>query len=122
MNEIAMSDAIVIPEIGFAELPICPQMRDDTVVKKKPNRMIRIPPRRFTPICGRSARTMASAIEPNTVTLIGRSSSVRNFAAMAWPTRLARMSAKPARNAAMIVGIERASAMIPALATAPAPI
>ena len=46
MKEIAMSDAIVIPEIGFAELPICPQMRDDTVVKKKPNRMIRIPPRR----------------------------------------------------------------------------
>src|SRR2546425_6535203 len=35
MTEMAMSDAIVIPEIGFAELPICPQMREETVVKSE---------------------------------------------------------------------------------------
>ena len=28
--------AIVMPEIGFDELPISPVMRDDTVTKKKP--------------------------------------------------------------------------------------
>ena len=121
MKEIAIKAAMVIPEIGFAELPTCPQIRDDTVVKKNPKMMIRMPPRRFTPMPGISAIAMASRIEPKTVTLIGRSSSVRSFAATAWPSRLARMSANPARNAPTIVGSDRANAMIPAVATAPAP-
>ena len=122
MKEIAIRAAIVIPEMGFAELPTWPQMRDETVVKKKPKMMIRIPPSRFTPICGMRAIAIASTIEPNTVRLIGKSSSVRSLAATAWPSRLARMSANPARNAETMVGSERASAMMPALATAPAPI
>ena len=121
MTEMAMSDAIVIPEIGFGELPIWPQMRDDTVVKRKPKMMISIPPSRFTPIDGRNASPSASSSEPKTVTVIGRSSSVRSLAATACPTRLALRSAKPARKAPTMVGSERASAMIPAVATAPAP-
>src|SRR5258705_295746 len=99
MNEIVIGDAVVITEIGFAELPICPQIREETVVKKKPNRMIRIAPSRLTPICGKKASTIASPMEPNTVTLIGKSSSVRSLAVTAWPRRLARISANPARNA-----------------------
>src|SRR5947208_6795680 len=73
-----MSDAIVIPEIGFAELPIWPQIREDTVVKKNPNAMIIAAPSRFTPTCGRKASTNARASDPNTVTVIGKSSSVRS--------------------------------------------
>src|SRR3989475_12953597 len=41
MKEIAIRAAIVIPEMGFAELPTWPQMRDETVVKKKPKMMMR---------------------------------------------------------------------------------
>ena len=33
--------AIVMPEIGFDEVPIRPVMRDETVTKKKPKTMIR---------------------------------------------------------------------------------
>ena len=83
MKEIAIRAAIVIPEMGFAELPTWPQMRDETVVKKNPKMMMRMPPSRLTPICGMSAIAMARTIEPNTVTLIGRSSSVRSLAATA---------------------------------------
>jgi hypothetical protein len=121
MKEIAINDAIVMPEIGLAELPIWPQMRDETVVKKKPKKMMSAPPRIFTPICGRNASTSARPADPNTVRVIGRSSSVRSRAATAWPTRLAFMSAKPARKAPRIVGSDRTSAMIPDVATAPAP-
>src|ERR1043166_2770921 len=63
MSEIAISEAMVIPETGLAELPICPQIRDDTVVKKKPNTMIMTAPSRLTPICGRNATTTASATD-----------------------------------------------------------
>ena len=121
MSEIAINEAMVIPEIGFAELPICPQMREETVVKKKPNTMMSSPPSRLTPMDGRNASTRASSSEPNTVTVIGRSSSVRSFATTAWPTRLAFRSANPALKALAIVGSDRTSAMIPAVATAPAP-
>src|SRR5881396_1214766 len=58
-----MSDAMVMPEIGLAELPTWPQMREETVVKKKPKMMIRMPPSRLTPICGSRAITIASTIE-----------------------------------------------------------
>ncbi len=46
---------------------------------------------------------------------------MRSFAATAWPTRLALRSANPALKALAIVGSDRTSAMIPAVATAPAP-
>src|SRR5256885_1041131 len=87
-HRLRMNDDMVMPEIGLAELPIWPQMREETVVKKKPKIMISTPPSRFTPICGRNASTIARPMEPNTVMLMGRSSSVRSFAATAWPRRL----------------------------------
>ncbi len=63
---------------------------------------------------------MARAIEPPTVSEMGRSCSVRSRVT-AWPTRDARSSFQLEANELAIVGSERASAMIPAEATAPAP-
>src|SRR5207253_10496569 len=54
---------MVIPEIGFAEDPICPVTREDTVAKKNPKITIRTAPSRLTPSCGSSVRTMARAID-----------------------------------------------------------
>src|SRR6059036_1795493 len=112
--------AMVMPEIGFAEEPICPQMREETVAKKNPKITIRTAPSRFTATCGRSARTMARATEPPTVREMGRSSSVRSLVT-AWPSRESRRSLRLEAKELRIVGMERASAMIPADATAPAP-
>ena len=36
MRQVAMSVAMVMPEIGFDDAPMMPTMRDDTVTKKKP--------------------------------------------------------------------------------------
>ncbi len=111
---------MVMPEIGFADEPICPQMREETVAKKNPKMTIRIAPSRLTPTCGKSARTMARATEPPTVREIGRSSSVRSRVT-AWPRRESRRSLRLDANELMMVGSERARAMMPAEATAPAP-
>src|SRR2546430_6082478 len=83
MRQVPSNAAIVMPEIGFAEEPIWPQMREDTVAKKKPKITIRTAPSRLTPSCGNRVRTMASATEPPTVSEMGRSSSVRGRV-MAW--------------------------------------
>ena len=64
---------------------------------------------------------MARATEPPTVSEIGRSSSVRSRET-AWPMRESRRSLRLEEKELMIVGSDRASAMIPAEATAPAPI
>ena len=39
--------AIVIPEIGFDEVPIRPVMRDDTVTKRNPKTITRIAARKL---------------------------------------------------------------------------
>jgi len=120
IRQVPSKAAIVMPEIGFAEDPICPVTREDTVAKKNPKVTISTAPSRFTPSCGSRVRTMASAIEPPTVREMGRSSSVRGRV-IVWlrpePRRSFRLEAKELT----MVGSERASAMIPAEATAPAP-
>ena len=40
--QVRISVAIVMPEIGFDELPMRPVMRDETVAKKKPNSTMRM--------------------------------------------------------------------------------
>ena len=120
MRQVPSKAAIVMPEIGFAEDPICPQMREDTVAKKKPKITIRTAPSRLTPSCGNRVRTMASATEPPTVSEMGRSSSVRGRV-MAWLSPEPRRSFRLELKELMMVGSERARAMIPAEATAPAP-
>ena len=47
MLQVMISVAIVMPEIGFDELPMRPVMRDDTVTKKKPKMTIRIAATKF---------------------------------------------------------------------------
>ena len=62
-----MSVAMVIPEMGFDELPMRPVMRDDTVTKKKPkthDRGWRRGSCLGVGIRGASARKSASSSEP----------------------------------------------------------
>ena len=51
---VRISVAIVIPEIGFDELPMSPVMRDDTLTKKKPNTTVSTRGQRVAP--GRQLR------------------------------------------------------------------
>ena len=43
MRQVAISVAIVMPEIGFDDEPMMPTMRPTTVTKKKPKTTIRTP-------------------------------------------------------------------------------
>ncbi len=117
-----MSVAMVIPEMGFDELPMRPVMREDTVTKKKPKSTIRMAARKlyWSGIRGASAKKSASSSEPTRTTVSGRSRSV-----------LSRESAAPAsalnsrtlsRKDETIVGMVRASVISPAASTAPAPV
>ena len=58
--------AIVMPEIGFDELPISPVMRDDTVTKKKPKSTTRTAARTLPCVGapGLTTRKTASSSEP----------------------------------------------------------
>src|SRR5271154_4748314 len=47
MAEVAMSVAIVMPETGFEELPISPQMREETVTKRNPKKATNSEAERF---------------------------------------------------------------------------
>ncbi len=51
--QVAISVAIVIPLIGFEELPISPLMREATVTNKNPNTMTKSAARKFAkaPVC-----------------------------------------------------------------------
>ncbi len=70
MLHVMISVAIVMPEIGFDELPMSPVMRDDTVTKKKANTTIRIAARKFHCIGmpGVTARNSATSSEPTRTT------------------------------------------------------
>ena len=111
---------MVMPEIGFADEPICPVTREDTVAKKNPKIRMSTAPSRLTPSWGSRVSAIARASEPPTVREIGRSSSVRSRV-MAWPMRESRRSLRLEENELMMVGRDRARAMMPADATAPAP-
>src|SRR6185437_11192152 len=133
MAHVAISVAIAIPLIGFDELPINPQIRDDTVTNKNPNTTTNTAAIKFesTPVfapgIGRkvsSAHIMATTIsEPSTTTFIEKSRSTRLIAVViAFTARLLRISFSPALSAAIIVGIVLNSVITPDAATAPAPI
>jgi len=93
-----------MPEIGFAELPTWPQMRDDTVVKKEAEDDDQHRTQQVHADLGQKRQDDGQHDRTKDRHADGESSSVRSLAAMAWPTRLARISAKPARNAPTIVG------------------
>ena len=116
-----ISVAIVMPEIGFDELPMRPVMRDDTVTKKKLKITIRIAATKFHCIGmpGVTARKSAMSSDPTRTTVSGMSRSVRS--------RPPEPAAAPksftlSRNDETMVGSVRASVMSPAASTAPAPV
>ena len=117
-----MSVAIVMPEIGFDEVPMRPMMRDDTVTKKKPKTMIRTAARKFhcVGILGATARKSASSSESD-------EHDGHRHVALGAERRRPRARRPPksftlSRNDETMVGIVRASVMRPAASTAPAPV
>src|SRR4051812_37757803 len=96
--------AIVMPEIGFDDVPIRPVMRDETVAKKKPKIKTRTAARTL-PYVGSDGTTMrksARRSDPPTTTVIGMSRSVRARLALPVPDEMSR---KLSRAEATIVGI-----------------
>src|SRR5262249_21347205 len=112
--------AMVMPEIGFDEVPIRPVMRDDTVAKKNPKTRISIAATTL-PYVGRPGTTVRNTArnrEPPSTTLIGMSSSVRSLVPPSGPDLKSR---KLSRADDTMVGMVRPSVMRPDASTAPAP-
>src|SRR3954453_6080099 len=47
IEQVRISVAIVMPEIGFDEVPMRPVMRDETVTNRKPKMITRMPARKL---------------------------------------------------------------------------
>ncbi len=120
IRHVRISVAIVMPEIGFDEVPMRPVMRDETVTNRNPKIMTRMAARKFPciGIFGATAKKMARRNDPPRTKLVGRSRSVRNTAP---PSAAAPNPFRPSRADAMIVGSVLARVMSPAASTAPAP-
>ena len=128
--QVAISVAMVIPLTGLAEVPISPQMRDDTVTKRNPkittkndatmfsNPDVRAPAIGLKVSISHIATMIAS--EPSTTHFMAMSRSSRPPASA--PACCERMSFMPLRSALTIVGMVFISVIRPAMATAPAPI
>src|ERR1700722_3487797 len=118
-----MSVAIVIPEIGFDELPMMPTIRLETVTKKNPKTTTRSPvrsdPGNVPGNVGRNAMIATSATHPPTTIDSGRSRSVRFLDAA--PADPPRRSLSESAKLLTIVGSDLRSVITPAHATAPAP-
>lgn len=69
--------AIVIPETGLLLLPTSPTMREDTVAKKKPNKMTSHAPENEIGSAGTSQMSNANRTIPPMTTRISKSLSVR---------------------------------------------
>ena len=122
MLQVMISVAIVMPEIGFDELPMSPVMRDDTVTKKKPKTTIEdggeeVPLHRHAGRDGQEQREEQRARR-------ARSTSACRARCAAVPPgpAAAPKSFTLSRNEAMMVGSVRASVIRPAASTAPAPV
>ncbi len=121
--------AIVMPDVGLDVTPTSPTMRLDTVTKKKAKMATRIAAKTRTVrdsmnpnTCGMTARKSTTRPTPINTTLKGRSSSVRLIACTtAEPSKRLRNPRIPSLNEVTIIGMERISVAIPAVATAPAP-
>ena len=123
----AISVAIVMPEIGFDDEPMMPTMRLATVTKKKPKTTISRPSSSLLPmpVPGTNGSTRDHEDQhqraDRATTVIGRSRSVRSTCAAA-PPRARRSEAMLSLNDETIVGSVLISVMKPPAATAPAPI
>ena len=125
IRQVAISVAMVMPEIGFDEMPMSPTMRLATVTKKKPKTTISRPsssllPRPEPGTNGSTAmisdqRAAAEQHEGDRQIALG-ALACRGAAAPA------RSDARLSRNDETIVGSVLSSVMKPPAATAPAPI
>ena len=87
MEQVRISVAIVIPEIGFEDDPIRPTMRDDTVTKKKPNTITRSDARTLPCVGMRGATARKSASRrcpPGRRSAAGRARSSRATPIPSW--------------------------------------
>src|SRR5439155_24642797 len=73
-RHVRISVAIVMPEIGFDEVPMSPVMRDETVTNRNPKMLRRIAARKlpWVGILGATARKIASSNDPRSTTFVGR--------------------------------------------------
>ncbi len=121
--------AIVMPLVGLLVTPTRPTMREATVTKKKANTTTqRAAARRMgTPptapnTCGTRTRTAAMAMTPMPTTRRGRSLPVRSTATGSAVVDTRSVScAAPILKLLIMTGMLRISVMMPAVATAPAP-
>ena len=104
-----------MPEIGFAEAPICPVMRLDTDTKRKAKATASNAPTSGMRICGKKTIAATHASTPIATIFMESSRSVRTVLSPPPPI------VKPAFIAARIIGIARPSDIRPAAVTAPAP-
>src|ERR1043166_2655727 len=82
MRHVAISVAIVMPEIGFDEEPMIPTIRLETVTKKNPKTTISTDmindPGNVPGMFGRTAMMTTRRSEPPTTHVIGMSRAVRS--------------------------------------------
>ena len=113
IRQVRISVAIVMPEIGFDEVPIRPVMRDDTVDEEEAEDDDQDRRRGSCPASASSARRRGrsrAAASRRARTIIGMSRSVRSCAAR---RRRAPKSFRPSRADETIVGSVRPSVMRP---------
>src|ERR1700739_5165095 len=116
IKDVAMSVAMVIPEIGFDEEPINPTMRDETVTKKNPNTTIIIAETKLVGICGiTDMKTISSKLLIITY-IRGRSFSVLDCST--FPVSFFLRSRNESRKALIIVGKVFINVIIPPKVTA----
>ena len=118
MRQVRSSVATVMPEMGFDDEPISPVSRLETVTNRKPNTTIRSAPSRFMCSVGESRIAITSSATPPKTKRESRSRSVRRVLPPFPPPRTSR---RPSFNPWMMMGSERTRLMMPAAATAPAP-
>ena len=121
MRQVRSSVATVMPEMGFDDEPISPVRRLDTVTNRNPNTTIRIAPSRFMCSGGESRMASSSSPTPPKTKRESRSRSVRTARAALPPLPPPRTSRRPSFKPWRMMGSERNRLMIPAAATAPAP-
>ena len=119
-----MRVAIVMPEIGFDEVPMMPTMRDETVTKKKPKTTTRRPisERAGEGPCGKLRQNRDEDREDDRADDDDADAQIVARCASSLARRAARAERfTDSRNAETIVGSVLMSVMTPAQATAPAP-
>ena len=125
IRHVAMSVAMVMPEIGFERVPMMPTMRLDTVTKKKPKTTIRTPSSELAAkqVPGMNGRTAMISTSTAAADEHERDRQVVLGALGGRaPPSPARSEARLPLKRATMVGRVLISVMKPPAATAPAPI